>query len=152
MSSSSLDISLREGNVFSHVCPSFCSQRESPYYYYPWFIGPHCIRPPGPNHSPPPTWDETWDPLAPPPGHKTWGPLALATQDMRHGTIPPLPPAASDIRWSSLETFSNVFIGPHSTGHLPGVTSGGGLWNLYGMEADGTQPTEMLSCSWQNIR
>ena len=36
---------LREGNVFSCVCPSFCSQTGVPCEHYPWCIGHHCTRP-----------------------------------------------------------------------------------------------------------
>ena len=60
--------------------------------------------------------------VQPPSRHETWG------------------PPASDICWSSLETCSKLFNGPHCTWPLPVLTSGG-HWSTYGWH-----PTGMLSC------
>ena len=107
---------LWEGNVFTDVCVSICSQGAGSLCdHYPWYIGHHCKSPPIP-------WTSD---LGPPP----------PTSD-----LDPQPPP-SDIWWLSLKTCSNLFIWEH-----PGSTSGGGHWSMYSLQAGGTHPPGILSC------
>ena len=76
-----------EGNVFIHVCLSFCPQGV-PCDHYPWCIGTHWTGPP---------WTlDLRDPQIP-----------LAPPDMGPQKLP-----ASDICWWSLKTCSNFKIHP----------------------------------------
>ena len=64
------------------------------------------------------------------------------TDFTKHGTYP-LP--ATDIRWSALETCSNLFTWWH-TPFQPVLTSGGGRGNTYVWKAGGTYRSGMHSC------
>ena len=70
--------------------------------------------------------------------------------DMGHGdppsSDPVLPPR--DIWWPSLETYSNLFIGPHHTGKVlfPPVLTSGHHQSTYGWKASCMHQTGMLAC------
>ena len=111
---------MRKVNVFTGVCLSFCSGGGwSQCDHYTWCIGPHCTGP---------LWPWPLPDMRP----RTPGPLLL---DIRPGTPdpiphqtwdPPAPPHATDIWWSSLDTFLNLFILGYDW-----ATSGGGHWSYY---------------------
>ena len=103
--------------MFSYMSARHSVHRGSQCDHYPWCTGLHCT-----------------EPLVQSPyRHRTWGPLPMS-HTPRHGTW--------DIWLPSLETCSNLFIGPHCTGLVPVLTSG----RMYSWQAGTTHLTGMLSC------